>query len=67
MAGIRSIVSHTFLLGMVALGTGCVIHDHGDRGVRDDGYREGYYDHEHNRYYHEKEWHECREHDSYCH
>lgn len=66
MAGIRSIFSHTLILGLVALSSGCIIHDHGG-GPREESYREGYYDREHNRYYHEHGWHECMERDSYCH
>ena len=73
MAGTRSILSHTFLFGLVALSSGCVIHDRvvHDSGsssseAREEGYREGYYDREHHRYYHEHTWHECLENDPYC-
>ncbi len=70
MAGIRTILSHAFLFGLVAFSSGCVVHevhDHGGAAAREEGYREGYYDREHNRYYHENAWHECLEHDPYCH
>jgi hypothetical protein len=74
MTGIRTILSHSFLLGLLALSSGCVVHERGavvhERGAseaREEGYREGYYDREHHRYYHEHSWHECMEHDAYCH
>jgi hypothetical protein len=69
MAGLRTILSHSFLLGSLALSSGCVIHEHerGGSAAREEAYREGYYDREHNRYYHEHSWHECMEHDAYCH
>jgi len=65
MAGTRTIISHAVLLGLVALSSGCVIHERGGE-AREEGYREGYYDRGHNRYYHEHSWHECMEHDAYC-
>jgi len=43
MAGTRTILSHTFLLGLVALSSGCVIHERGGDAAREEGYREGYY------------------------
>jgi hypothetical protein len=68
MAGIRTILSHSFILGLLALSSGCVIHERGGGSeAREQAYREGYYDREHNRYYHEHTWHECMEHDPYCH
>jgi hypothetical protein len=66
MARTRMILSHTFLLGLVALSSGCVIHDGGSAAAREEGYREGYYDREHSRYYHDHTWHDCLEHDPYC-
>jgi hypothetical protein len=65
MAGTHTIISHTVLLGLVALSSGCVIHERGGES-REQAYREGYYDREHNRYYHEHSWHECEEHNAYC-
>jgi hypothetical protein len=67
MTGIRTILSHSFLFGLVALSSGCVIHERGPSEAREEGYREGYYDRERHRYYHENSWHECMEHDAYCH
>ena len=71
MAGLRNILSHSFLFGLFALSYGCVIHEHeherGGSEAREEAYREGYYDREHHRYYHENSWHECMEHDAYCH
>ena len=67
MAATRMILSHAVLFGLVALSSGCVIHERGGAEAREEGYREGYYDREHNRYYHEHSWHECMEHDPYCH
>ena len=67
MAGIRTILSHSFLLGLLALSSGCVVHERGGSEAREEGYREGYYYRELHRYYHEKSWHECMEHDAYCH
>ena len=68
MAGIRTILSHTFLVGLVALSSGCVIHEHdrSDAAAHEEGYREGYFDREHNRYYHENAWHDCVVNDPYC-
>jgi hypothetical protein len=66
MAGTRTILSHTFLFCLMALSSGCVIHERGGSEAREEGYREGYYDREHSRYYHEHSWHECMEHDPYC-
>lgn len=62
-------VLYTFLVGIVALSSGCVIHTHdrpNDAAAREEGYREGYYDREHNRYYHENAWHDCVVNDPYC-
>ena len=65
MAGKHTILSHAVLVGLVALSSGCVIHERSGE-AREEGYREGYYDREHSRYYHEHSWHECRENDPYC-
>lgn len=69
MAGIRTILPFTVLAGLVALSSGCVVHEH-DRGdaaaAHEEGYREGYYDREHNRYYHDNAWHDCVVNDPYC-
>ena len=69
MAGIRTIFSSTVLVGLVALGSGCVVHEH-DSGysgqAHEESYREGYYDREHHRYYHENKWHDCVVDDPYC-
>lgn len=65
MAGKYRILSHAVLFGLVALSSGCIIHERSGE-AREEGYREGYYDREHNRYYHDHSWHECMEHDAYC-
>jgi hypothetical protein len=56
MKNMHYLVKGSFLMGLIALASACVV------AVP----REGYYDHEHHRYYHEHEWHECAEHDAYC-
>lgn len=56
MRNIQYFVKGSFLMGMIALASACVV------AVP----REGYYDHDHHRYYHEHAWHECVEHDPYC-
>jgi len=45
----------SFLLGLLALTSACVVAP-----------REGYYDRDHNRYYHENGWHACGEHNDSC-
>jgi hypothetical protein len=69
MAGIRTFISFTMLIGLAALGSGCVVHEHdrGDADARQEAYREGYYDSQHNRYYHDNAWHDCIVNDPYCH
>jgi hypothetical protein len=57
----QRIATASFLLGLMALVSACVI------APAHDGQREGYYDHDHNRYYHENSWHDCGEHDDHCH
>jgi hypothetical protein len=52
------IAKASFLLGLMALMSGCVIAPPP---------HEGYYDHNHHRYYHERNWHNCGPHDDqYC-
>jgi hypothetical protein len=46
----------SFLLTLIALGSGCVIEP-----------REGDWDRAHNRWYHEHAWHDCGEPGSRCH
>jgi hypothetical protein len=50
-----TLAKSSFLLGLIALASACVVTPH-----------EGYYDSDHHRYYHERAWHECGEHDNYC-
>ena len=58
MKNMRRIAQFSFVLGLLALTTACVVAA---------GPREGYYDREHARYYHEHAWHECGgEHNDYC-
>jgi hypothetical protein len=45
----------SFLLGLIAFTSACVVEPH-----------EGYWDHDHNRYYHEHAWHDCGPGDNYC-
>ncbi len=52
----QRIANSIFLLGLMALVTGCLV-----------GPREGYYDSDHHRYYHENGWHDCGERDEHCH
>ena len=68
MAGTRTILSHTFLLSLLALSSGCVVHERSASAseAREEGYREGYYDRDHHRYYRDHSWHECTDHDAYC-
>jgi hypothetical protein len=69
MAAARKILPFTLLAGLVALSSGCVIHEHdhgSEAAAREEGYREGYYDREHNRYYHDNAWHDCIVNDPYC-
>jgi hypothetical protein len=56
----QSIFRGSFLLGLIALSSACVV-----AGPRE-SYREGYYDRDQHRYYHEKTWHDCGEHDEHC-
>jgi hypothetical protein len=56
MTDTQRVVKASFLMGLVALATGCIVAEP----------REGYYEREHHRYYREHAWHECHEHDEYC-
>jgi hypothetical protein len=56
----QRIAMTSFLLGLIAVVSGCVIAPRG-------GYHEGYYDRDHHRYYHHNAWHACRERDEHCH
>jgi hypothetical protein len=47
----------SFMLGLIALVSACVVAP---------GYREGYYDRDHHRYYHENRWHDCGDRDDHC-
>jgi len=47
----------SFLLGLLALTSACVVRE---------TTREGYYDRDHHRYYHEHAWHACVPDDNYC-
>ena len=48
MTGKHTILCHAVLVGLVALSSGCVVHE-GSSAAREEGYRKGYYDREHNR------------------
>jgi hypothetical protein len=64
MSTTRRIIKGSFLMGLVALASACVVSE-----PREGYYaqpREGYYDRDHRRYYREHSWHECVEHDEYC-
>lgn len=56
MMNIQYVVKGSFLVGLIALASACVVAEP----------REGYYDHDHHRYYHQHAWHECAERDRYC-
>jgi len=49
------IAKFSFLLGLIAFTSACVVEP-----------REGYWDHDHNRYYHEHAWHDCGREDNFC-
>ena len=51
----------SFLLGLIALTSACVVHE-----TTHETTREGYYDRENHRYYHEHAWHACTPDDNYC-
>ena len=51
------IVRGAFLMGLIAITSGCIVESP----------REGYYDRDHHRYFREHRWHECGERDGeYC-
>jgi hypothetical protein len=56
MKNMRRIAQFSFLLGLLALTSACIVA----------APREGYYDRGHARYYHQHEWHSCGEHNDYC-
>lgn len=56
MTTTQRIVRGSFLMGLIALASACVVAEP----------REGFYDHDHHRYYHEHAWHECIVGDPYC-
>jgi hypothetical protein len=62
MSSKRRIAFGSCLLGMILLGSGCVIEPQGYH----EAYHEGYYDRDHHRFYHDHAWHECVEHDEHC-
>jgi hypothetical protein len=69
MVTTQRILSHTLLMGLMALSSACVVHErveHRDTAREAEAYREGYYDRDHHRYYHDHAWHECTEHGDYC-
>ena len=57
MKTIQRAAQFSFLLGLIALTSACVVHE---------TTREGYYDRENHRYYHEHAWHACTPDDNYC-
>jgi hypothetical protein len=59
MTDTQRVVKASFLMGLIALATGCIVAEPREP-------REGYYEREHHRYYREHAWHECHEHDEYC-
>ena len=56
MTNTQQILRGSFLMGLIALASACVVAEP----------REGYYDHEHHRYWQEHNWHECGDHDDRC-
>ena len=54
----HSFAKASFLVGLMALMSACV--------VSPGGYREGYYDRDHHRYYHEHHWRDCGDRDDHC-
>ena len=53
---IQSAIKGSFLMGLIAFASACVVAEP----------REGYYDHDHHRYYSGHGWHDCRDHDDVC-
>jgi hypothetical protein len=56
MTNVQGLIRGSFLLGLIAMASACVVAEP----------REGYYDRDHHRYYREHTWHECAEHGEYC-
>jgi hypothetical protein len=52
----QRVIKGSFLMGLIALASACVVAEP----------REGFYDHDHHRYYHEHSWHDCAEHGEAC-
>jgi hypothetical protein len=52
----QSIIKGSFLMGLIAFASACVVAEP----------REGYYDHDHHRYYSGHGWHDCAGHDEVC-
>jgi hypothetical protein len=52
----QSMIKGSFLMGLIALASACVVAEP----------REGYYDHDHHRYYSGHGWHDCHDHDDAC-
>jgi hypothetical protein len=57
MTNTQRIVKGSFLMGLIALASACVVAEP----------RDGYYDHDHHRYYRDRAWHECGDRDDHCH
>jgi hypothetical protein len=60
MTNSKVILKSAFLLGLIALASGCVVAEPHRT------YNDGYYDRDHHRYWHENGWHDCGEHSEYC-
>jgi hypothetical protein len=52
----KQIIKGSFLFGLIAMASACVVAEP----------REGYYDRDHHRYYNQHEWHECGDHAEVC-
>jgi hypothetical protein len=53
----QSIIKGSFLMGLIAFASACVVAPEP---------REGFYDHDHHRYYSGHGWHDCHDHDDVC-
>jgi hypothetical protein len=56
MTNTQQILRGSFLMGLIALASACVVAEP----------REGYYDRDHHRYYQEHVWHECGDREDRC-
>jgi hypothetical protein len=58
MTNAQGLIRGSFLVGLIAFASACVVAEP----------REGFYDRDHHRYYREHTWHECTEHEhsEYC-